>query len=72
MGESAEDAAKRETRPERERSIVVLLKGLRDHVDHHVLADRLGQNAEGMFGKGTPKQVLIAVGRDQDRRESRP
>ena len=38
-------------------------------VDDDVLAHRFGQNAECMFGESPAHQVVILVGRDQNRRD---
>src|SRR6516164_4969981 len=58
------------TIPSAVRSVVVFLDRLVDDVDDHVLADRLGQHAERMLGERPAHQVLVLIGRDQDRRDA--
>src|SRR5260370_1630944 len=50
------------------RGSVVFFQSAGDDIDHHVFADRLGENAEGVGRQCFAQQVVVAVGRDQDHR----
>src|SRR5260370_1910087 len=50
------------------RGSVVFFQSAGDDIDHHVFADRLGENAEGVGRQCFAQQVVVAVGRNQDHR----